>query len=43
MSTKNITDLGHEHHKYDSCTNDCIVYTKEFNDLQQCPICGSDC
>ncbi|XP_016471415.2 uncharacterized protein LOC107793551 [Nicotiana tabacum] len=37
---KIIKDLGLDYVKIDACINNCILYRKEYADLEQCPKCG---
>ncbi|XP_009796469.1 uncharacterized protein [Nicotiana sylvestris] len=37
---KIIKDLGLDYVKIDACVNNCILYRKEYADLEQCPKCG---
>ncbi|OIT20316.1 hypothetical protein A4A49_57189, partial [Nicotiana attenuata] len=36
---KIIKDLGLDYVKIDACVNNCILYRKEYEDLEQCPEC----
>lgn len=37
---KLIKDLGLDFQKIDACQNDCILYWKEYENLNECPTCG---
>nr|XP_004252707.1 uncharacterized protein LOC101244468 [Solanum lycopersicum] len=37
---KIIKDLGLDYVKIDACVNNCILYKKEYVNLEQCPKCG---
>lgn len=37
---KIIKDLGLDYVKIDACVNNCILYRKEYVNLEQCPKCG---
>ena len=36
---KSITELGLGHQKIDACKNDCILFWKEYEGREKCPIC----
>ncbi|MED6220684.1 hypothetical protein PIB30_047170, partial [Stylosanthes scabra] len=37
---KIVKDLGLHYVKIDACINNCILYRKEYSDLDKCPKCG---
>jgi hypothetical protein len=37
---KVIKDLGLDYVKINACSNDCILYRGEHENLSECPICG---
>ena len=36
---KSITELGLGHQKIDACKNDCVLFWKEYEGREKCPIC----
>jgi len=38
---KILCPMGIEYKRIHACPNDCILYKKEFEDLEKCPKCGS--
>lgn len=37
---KIIKDLGLDYTKIDACVNDCVLYRKQYENLDNCPTCG---
>ena len=37
---KLINPLGLEYTKIDACPNDCVLYRKDYDHLDECPVCG---
>ena len=37
---KIVKHLGLDYIKIDACLNDCILYREEYENVQQCPVCG---
>jgi hypothetical protein len=38
---KVIRDLGLDYQKIDACVNDCVLFRKEYAQLESCPICNA--
>jgi len=38
---KILCPMGMKYKRIHACPNDCILYSKEFEDLKKCPKCGS--
>ena len=38
QKTMSSLEMGYE--KIHACRNDCVLYRKEYKDLECCPICG---
>jgi len=36
-----VRNLGLRYDKIDACPNDCILYRKEYEKMDSCPICGT--
>ncbi|KAL5554309.1 hypothetical protein UlMin_041710 [Ulmus minor] len=37
---KTMSSLGMRYEKIHACRNDCVLYRKEYKDLECCPVCG---
>ncbi|KAL5551697.1 hypothetical protein UlMin_001873 [Ulmus minor] len=37
---KTMSSLGMGYEKFHACHNDCVLYRKEYKDLECCPVCG---
>ena len=36
---KTLSTLGMEYEKIHACPNDCVLYHKEYEDFDDCPVC----